>query len=195
MSYILDALRKSEQERLRGQPLAGLVHAAAVPAAVRRNTAIGVLLAGNLLLAGAGLWWWSRAVPMNAPPAPTVARAAAADTPPRAARDSVRPPSTINAGAPVDLAADEMRIAPAPQRAAPSSGAPLVPGAIPSGFPPLRLSTHIYSSDPSSRTVVINGVRLGEGERLDNRVQVVEITEGGVRIDYAGRVALLKMQR
>lgn len=271
MSYILEALRKSEQERVRGQALASLAHGAAAPGNVNRSTVLGALLAGNLLLLGGGLWWWSRAPETVAPLAQevaagaatvrsasgaagsqktmttgserlpttgsaafsaaatspgaggsgttpimelertaasartsteapesdaarsTAARTAAVDQALREFRAARSAPPTVNGSAPVRFESEAVRIAPG-MPAAPAK-APLVPGAMPAGFPPLRLSTHIYSSDPASRTVVINGTRLQEGERLDNGVRVIEITEDGARVDYAGQQALVQMQR
>lgn len=216
MSYILDALRKSEQERLRGQALATLAHAAPVVDNTRRNAMIGALLAGNLLLLGSGAWWWIRAT--NAPSmsmdqSHTAARTAFESAPQSAvdalpgtttavapstiaAAIAAPPPIVINPRVPVRVATAVVRIAPESRPPpAPTSADQLIPGAIPANFPPLTLSTHIYSSDASFRTVVINGTRLHEGERLQNGVHVVEITEDGAHVEYQGQAALLKLAR
>ena len=65
MSYILDALRKSEQERLRGQPLSTLGHSRIVGATSERPRWLLPLLAANLVaLTMLGVWWLrSAAVP------------------------------------------------------------------------------------------------------------------------------------
>lgn len=65
MSYILDALKRADAERERGQ-VPGLHSQASVPpppAAPRRTAsawAVGALLGTGLLLVAAGLWWNSR---------------------------------------------------------------------------------------------------------------------------------------
>ena len=41
---------------------------------------------------------------------------------------------------------------------------------------------------------MINGLRLREGDRLDNGVRVVTITEDGAHVEYQGQEALLKME-
>lgn len=232
MSYILDALRKSEQERVRGQALASLTQAAPLPANSRRHVLMGALLISNLLLLGAAFWWVQHqpsgtsiatpsgnatdsvaSVPTSASPttqsAPqqtTVETELSTSVPLRATPlpAATRPPSleanpspavfnNANRRVPVRVAPDEIRIAPERTAAVPTR-AKLVPGAIPVNFPRLRLSTHIYSSDASFRTVVINGMRLHEGDQLGNGVRVVAITEDGAHVEYQGEEALLKME-
>ncbi|MCK8603565.1 general secretion pathway protein GspB [Desulfoferrobacter suflitae] len=67
MSYILDALKKSDQERNRGAaPGLQTVHATPQPASSRRPWWIGLLLFALLLNAGLILYWlrpWSAATP------------------------------------------------------------------------------------------------------------------------------------
>lgn len=58
-----------------------------------------------------------------------------------------------------------------------------LPQAARRDFPALEFSTHIYADDPSLRAVVVNGIRLTEGDRLEGLV-VREITEGGAILEY-----------
>lgn len=54
-------------------------------------------------------------------------------------------------------------------------------------FPDLDFSTHIYADEPDLRAVVVNGVRLEEGDRLEN-LQVHEITEDGAIFTFENRL-------
>lgn len=53
-------------------------------------------------------------------------------------------------------------------------------------LPPLRLSMHLWNPDPARRFVILDGNRLGEGDRTDD-VIVSAITADGVVLDWRGR--------
>lgn len=53
-------------------------------------------------------------------------------------------------------------------------------------LPPLRLSMHLWNDDPSRRFVILDGERLGEGDRIGNLV-VTGIVRDGVLLDWNGR--------
>jgi hypothetical protein len=63
------------------------------------------------------------------------------------------------------------------------------------GWPPLALSTHVYSSAPDARNVIINGMRLKEGDTLDSGVKIEEITETGARVSWRGNERELDITR
>ena len=48
------------------------------------------------------------------------------------------------------------------------------------GIPDLTFSSHMYSSMPKYRSIIINGKRLKEGQFYNSDIQVREITESGV---------------
>lgn len=48
------------------------------------------------------------------------------------------------------------------------------------GIPNMTFSSHMYSSMPKFRSIIINGKRLKEGQFLNEELQVREITESGV---------------
>ena len=84
MSYILEALRRADAERRRGQsPVLYDVAGLSLPASPRRPTALRLLpwLAGVLLLAAALLWGWRATAPGGPPvpapvsPAPAISKA------------------------------------------------------------------------------------------------------------------------
>ena len=49
-----------------------------------------------------------------------------------------------------------------------------------SGIPDMTFSSHMYSSMPRFRSIIINGKRLKEGEYFTENLRVREITEKGV---------------
>jgi len=111
MSYILDALRRADAERDRGQ-VPGLHAQPAPPAATAtpaRPGALALGLGGGLILAlAAGLAWWSwpRATQppaVAAPPAAATATPPAAATLPPPATAAVAPPAVAAAPAPLPL--------------------------------------------------------------------------------------------
>lgn len=201
MSLILDALRRSEAERRRGQ-VPTLLDGSSSPRARIRSlwpVALGGLL-GGLLLAG-GLAWWLRPLPMpvtmalpqapvaSEPTAPLVLAAAPAPAaPPRSAAaagaTAIATPKPIAAaalpsasGAP-GSAVDDLPISDLPpsQRAA---------------LPPLRLSMHVYAEDPAQRFVIIDGQRLRQGDALADGLHLLEVRREGLRLRWQDRVLWL----
>jgi general secretion pathway protein B len=54
-------------------------------------------------------------------------------------------------------------------------------------LPNITISTHIYSNNPRSRIVNINGSTVKEGDEVIKGLKVREITMSGVILDYQGR--------
>jgi general secretion pathway protein B len=226
MSLILEALRKSEAERRRGQT-PGL-HAELPPSHAMRPIALPGwawwLLPFALLLAAA---WLARGLlpqPASVPPAPdagttTVAvtapaeyaatqptfrppppatvpatpRASAAPRQPDATAAGIVPPSAATpAVAAVPLPPVTVPAGPAPSAPTPpaSTGAPLRLSDLSveerKSLPPLKLSMHLWNPDPAKRFVILDGNRVGEGDRIGDAV-VAAITTDGVELDWNGR--------
>ena len=206
MSFILDALRKSEQERQQGH----VPMVSSVPLAIPqiRMPVWVILLIGVLCLAVVGLgwlWWQARqaspvpspaaaavqtpepitpAVPTG-PPAISLSRlaetssAASSDTAAAASDDREEPQQTEGAAAPA-ASTD-----PASQEPGPPTRGELLAQGI--DVPPLDLQLHVYSAEAARRFVFLNGSRYTEGETLAAGPQVVEITADGVRMRQSGR--------
>lgn len=214
MSFILDALRKSEHERQRtALPSLAHVPVAPTPAQVPRWAlfVIAGLVAAVLVL---GVAWWqtTRTAAPSTPvaaggssPPVVVERAlplpAAAPTAPPA-----RPQATVattrsladTAGSSaVEPRAQPVQTPPpAPPAPAPVTDAAPLPSAaslIAEGvvLPPLRLELHGYAEQPSARFVFINGRKYGEGERLADGPDLVAVEPRGAVLSYAGRRFLL----
>ncbi len=216
MSYILDALKKSEAERLR-RDTPGF---ADVPQQARAaRTPRWIWLVGALLLVNAIVVSALLLRPREAPPAAQDGAAAAAavdfpaaavraDAPPAAA--SAPPASSITTpGAdrgkrsPAAPAADPGRPPPAVRPAAPVAPAPPpAPATLPRTFmelradgtlslPDLHLDIHVYSSRPAERFVFVNMSKYREQESLAEGPLVREINAEGVILEYRGTVFLL----
>jgi|GEM_PF-1321851 len=54
-------------------------------------------------------------------------------------------------------------------------------------IPALEFSSHLYSNMPSARQVVVNRVRLREGEYLDRNIQLIEINEQDIVFEMDNR--------
>jgi general secretion pathway protein B len=222
MSLILEALRKSEAERRRGDT--PNLHTELPPAPSPRRArfpAWGWILLAVLAMP---LAWWAAAnrAPPSRMPAPDTTAAstvitARAITPalPPVRRLSPRPEPKVATQPPV-AAITAPVAAPTPDRVAPASAVP--PPSTPKALvapiargesdgtvllsdlsieerkalPPLKLSMHMWNDDPARRFVILDGNRLGEGDRVGNAV-ITAITSDGAVIDWNGRRIRLEM--
>lgn len=210
MSYILDALNKSEQER-RGQQTPGLqtVHRAPPPKTTSKTPIILVIVVFAVInLAGLGYWIMS-----NEPqPATVVAQQPAAN-----------PPATIPASQPQTSSQNQPAVTPTPQvteqavvqqtpavSTVPSTtvdnnqspGLLITPDSafqkptnqpvritelplnVQRQIPDLVFSSHLFSDEPSFRMVNINGKMIREGDMVANDLRLLEISEEGVILGF-----------
>ena len=217
MSYILDALRKAEQERHLGQsPTLTAAPPLAEPTQSRRFWyGVTVLALGLNAMLLAFFLGRSQPVPQSASVAAPAAAVPAATPVPHS------PPSTSAAsereGAPavsskepvgqtVESEAALPTVAPAsrerhqkPARSTVTPGSVIiapVPELMPPeplspadrrGMPALNLDIHIYSADPDKRFVVINGRHYREGERLSEGPVLESVVRDGAILRQDGR--------
>lgn len=215
MSFILDALRKSELERQRqsGPSIAELPVARddrRLPVAL---LAIGVLLVVNVAV----LMYFllnDDAAPAAQAPASTVATAPAAAAPPQAAGAAPLPLPAADSALAAEVGTEEpmpeLPAAEAPEAPDPTllPDAPYAaPGGVTYSAPPPSIETlppqaaagladlsvdlHIYSTDPARRAVFVNGRRYTEGMALAEGPMVEQITRDGVVINHRGQRFLL----
>ena len=208
MSFILDALKKSETER---QQQAG-AEFASVPASAptpRRGFwvwVVALLLAVNLAVLLGILLRPDPGPPVSEPGEPVAASRTA--VPPRSdssfaeqvesARRSL--PEAPAASAPDPEIVTE---APVPQPAAgeaatvsrqPADRIPTIDELRLDGLidlPELRIDIHVYSDDPAERFVFINMNKQREGTVLPSGPSVREIKADGVVLEHRGRTFLL----
>ena len=196
MSFILDALKKSESERNR-QSGPTLMEMRVAPPRSRLPT--WGLVIGAVLLLNLGLLLWLLLRPTPPPPIVAAAAPAAVPAPVAAAAAVVTAPT---APAPPEPAlsppANTADFEPAlPARSPlPSTtnvgadlGLPTIHDLNASGanLPELRLSLHVYDAEPSRRYVLLNSTRLREGESTPDGLRLERITESGVVLAWRNR--------
>ena len=196
MSYILDALKKTEAEN---DPDVRTSLAIDRGDQRRQRIAQGYVTAALVINAVILLWLFvprdssTEAELTTAPPAavpqasavrqaPAAQQAPAARQAPAAQKEpAVLPTETVQV-AQIVPATPLRRLALA-----------ALPAAARREFPQLEFSTHVYADDPALRAVVVNGQRLTEGNSLGT-LYLNEITENGVVFatgDYLVDIAVL----
>jgi general secretion pathway protein B len=213
MSFILDALKKSEMERQR-QTVPGLMD---TRAARRRSrfpfwaVALAVLLAINLFVLTFVL------LRRSAPAAPVEPAARQVNAPPAVSVDA--PPATAHFS-PLDAApvyAPEIPVANAGAHASPAHSAhrpdPLLSDAdtnadvqevLPTineislsgaqALPELHLDVHVFATNPPDRFVYINMRKYREGAALQEGPILERIRRDGVVLNYQGLRFILPRQ-
>jgi general secretion pathway protein B len=214
MSFILDALRKSEIERQRqsGPSMAEFPVAREdrrLPVAL---VVIALLLAVNIAVVAYFM--------LRDPPGPAAVTASAAPpaepvpSPPAATPELQPAPVARSPLESQALPAEEFTEPPAVYYEAPATEAPgapdptLLPEAGPgaavaygdappgddfssvaavTGLPELSVDLHIFTTDPAKRAIFINGRRYQQGARIAEGPVVEEITPEGAVLSYRGR--------
>lgn len=203
MSFILDALKKSETERQRqaSAEFATVPVGNDSPGIPRWLWALGLLLAVNLAVL-LGLFLRPESDPavvampiVNVADAPAVTPSFAEQV--EVARQNAPP----RQAAPVTAESADDRPAEAAARATPlappsanSAVLPTFQQVIANGtvvLPDLHLDIHVYSATPEDRFVFINMSKQRERSQLSEGPVVTEITPDGVVLDYRGTRFLL----
>lgn len=212
MSFILDALRKSEAERQR-QAGPALMDPGQRPPARQRTLWVPLLVIVLLAnLAYMALYWRDRA-PASPPPAEAVAREPGGTPPaavgqPLAALAGVSSVEDAPYAATADLPAIEPdaepfteTLVPPPQELANGGTVPVISEGLPTAaqlvangsleMPALHLDIHVFSSDPAERFVFINMRKYAEGMQLPEGPRLEEITPEGAVFSHNGQRFLL----
>ncbi len=205
MSFILDALKKSETDRQQQ----GNAEFAAVPIGPRATSVprwlwvVGVLLAINLIVL-IGLLLRPDSSPSTTQTAvSTISRPSQpeATLPPsfeeKAATAQQNVPAQQEADAEVEAATATVRAVLISQDPSSVSSDDLHPtlqeirarGAL--NLPELHLDIHVYSDEPKDRFVFINMSKLREGSQLAEGPVVAEITPDGVVLGHQGQFFIL----
>lgn len=206
MSFILDALKKSENERQQqgDAEFATVPTSADGPRAPRWIWVLLALLVINVtVLFGLLLRHDTRPI-IATTPEPVRDVPVSADTPSFAEQVEVarRQQNSVARSAPESSAVAGNSGSPVSQREAEPAGAPQYSySALPTlndlradgtlQLPELHLDIHVYSDTPSERFVFINMVRHREASRLAEGPVVSEITPEGVVLNYSGTRFLL----
>lgn len=209
MSYILDALRKSDQQRRRGTAptlLAGQATAVAPkqPAFLAYGLLAAVLVGAGMLIGWLRPWQPEQAAPVRAEqvapkplaspqrqPASAPPVVAPQPTPQRPLRTK---PKTAGTPREAGAAVTEESAVPAPEQpvgtAADAARVRTVismaelPLAVQQELPAMVISVHAYSGNPANRLVGINNRILREGEDLVPGLKLEQITPDGMIFGY-----------
>ena len=206
MSFILDALKKSETERQRQSGPALLEMRIVRP--TQRLPAWAVIV-GLLLVVGVAVLGWlawrpagvhAAAAPPTAPPSAAVVNISpvAAIVPPVATTQPVAPAGIATEPQPVaaNPADTEPAVTPDPGAANTESAAKALHNyaEISGAVPELRLDLHVYAANPADRYAFINMHKVREGDVTPEGVQVRQITREGVVLEFRGGEFLLGRQ-
>lgn len=203
MSFILDALKKSETERQQqgDAEFSTVPTSSPKPGAMRWLWLLGLLLAVNLIVLMGILL--RRDAPPSIPATPVSVQApeaivsTPAEDPTRSFAEQIaearlEQPSTPESA---DTVTSRPAAMPAPANARrASSGLPTIDQLRLDGslqLAELHVDIHVYSDTPADRFVFINMVKHREGSQLDEGPVVAEITTDGVILRYDGRNFLL----
>jgi general secretion pathway protein B len=216
VSFILDALRKSEHERQRSA-VPGLSQVPlATPSPQMPRWALAVIgVLGAAVVALGAAWTYSTRAPSEvAASPPTVERSVELPLPSRSAAPQQaapsRPPAqdeSLSAAAASSTEVSSVgsaspgltqpvRLTNLPDDAVASENS----GALPSlamiaaegvAVPTLHLELHAYSAQPRDRFVFINGRKYVEGDRLAEGPVLVSIAPTGAVLSHAGRRFML----
>jgi general secretion pathway protein B len=218
MSLILEALRRSEAERRRGQ----VPDLLAPGPVVRRNSRsrflvpLLTLVLGMVLAAAAARLWWpspasvltSSVAPASSVVAAPVVAAPVVATAPVAPAVPMPPPALAR-----PFESKEGFGTPDDQTVAPPSEAPattvtstptetrsveplrmevamLSPNER-SALPPLRISMHVFHEEPARRFAIVDGQRLREGDALAAGLSLKSIERDGLQLEWQGRALWL----
>ena len=207
MSYILDALKKSEHERQQNQaPTVHSIYAGARPLAGQSQTPWLLIILLVLIVSGlavSGFWWYStnqKPLALASSSEPASLPVDAAKKPQPASMDhaekkdsqdavatGVLTASTgvevesmaIDAGSVNKVAAVAVTID-EEQELLPVMQLVELPDDVRSSLPPMTYSFHVYSSDKNKCTIIINNRRYREGEVIGSGWSLDSITETGI---------------
>lgn len=216
MSYILDALKRAEAERSRGE--VPNIHAQSVPVGdvqdERPGSRLMMWLGGGLgLIVLAAMGWWladqpvaqgdvaaNAPVPVIAPPVATAPRVAAA--PPLPARPAPPPqlqqPAVGVSATPSSplvfkpLPSDPMVSPPARSASARPAAEERVyqvkdlPNDIRAALPAVAVGGASYSENPASRMLIINGQIFHEGDKLTPELTLQQIQLRNAVLSFRG---------
>ncbi|MFZ5606254.1 MAG: general secretion pathway protein GspB [Pseudomonadota bacterium] len=213
MSLILEALRKSEAERRRDRAPDLRLELPPAPLS-RAPTARPLPWLGAIALAVLALALWltlrERAPAASAPPTSAPAARPAVETPGLATplpqvvahpASTAATATTAPAAPAAPIAAASLPSPPSPAPVAPPSPAPApapapaadaIPDIASTGLPPVKLSMHVWDADPARRFVILDGQRMGEGDR-NGSLTVVAIDRKGVVIERDGQRARIPL--
>ena len=204
MSYILDALKKSEHERQQNQaPTVHSIYAGVRPSGGQSQTSWLLIALLVLIISGlavSGFWWYSTNQHSLAPASSSDAAITKAGAENKA--DSIAPDTKTVLEKKIDTeskASVENKVAElkkvenskglvtvepivdeGEQELLPVMQLAELPDTVRSSLPSMSYSFHVYSSDKNKCTIIINNRRYREGEVIGSGWLLDSITETGI---------------
>ncbi len=188
MSYILDALKKSEKERAQhhNPNITPTTSDISTPTSSYHLWTWGI---GSLLLMILIILWSNHTTP-SIPPSTPVTQAT--KLPSIAIKEaSIPAKESLKSVSPVPITSVKAPIQPkrsiTPKHQTYDEPAPTLhelSQAIRIKIPPLHIEAHVYDKDVKRRMVIINGNIEREGAWIDHKLQLIQITETGVLMSY-----------
>ena len=212
MSYILDALKKSEQERGRGSaPGVQTLHSSGLNYHSKKTQLWPYILLAAVFINLAALLYFitNRPDAGTAAHQKTVAIETAPETAPPMQTPTIKTTGTSASDGtrseaivykPVSMpGTGNSRVESAPQASLAVAARPAttdqsilemdeLPFDVLQHIPALEFSAHIYSSNPVQRSIVINGRFMEEGDRVASDLFLSEITPDGAIFDFQGQL-------
>lgn len=188
MSYILDALRKSERERDQGA--VAVLRTPPPLSNRRRRPTRGFLLGLLLIVSAAAVIWLAGPGLLEKARQVSIGVAGLAEVPDKAPASALAPAG--GDGIP-DRKVDKLATAPAPpadERGKIRHDEPAA--ALPAGVRDLTLNVVSYSEAPERRFAMINQRIVRESDRIAAGIQVKRIRPGGVILAVGGDEVLLR---
>jgi general secretion pathway protein B len=205
MSYILEALKKSQAERQLGSaPTLQAVPVGAAPAdaAARKRRPLWLALAGGVIVVALALLAWRAQAPAVKPAAPQVAVLAvpapvvavpAAPAAPKAVAPAPAPPLAMipPSSPPLPKPAAVRPPPPAPVKASAPEEEKLpslreLPEAVQRGVPPVTFGGYMYSKDPADRLLLIDKTLRHEGEEVAPGLVLEKLLPKAAVMNYKG---------
>jgi len=193
VSYILDALKRSERSRQLHRPLA---YRAEPPSAPAMPTALAIPMVSALLIAAVvAVVWWRASVPDSDSgslvPAEAVQNTATPGTHAGGSLKSVAGPVVAaHVSKRSAVAAEATTQSPPVSRRGGGGAIPLL-SAMPTAFqdrlPPMEVNIHVYSPDPAQRILYINNRSYHPGDEATGGAVVEEVVPDGVVLRYDGQ--------
>ena len=198
MSYILDALNKSEQEKTETKtPGLNTVHQRVERPDSRTpqrwQIIVGVILTLNV--AALAAWYFissdSADTEMSVQPPPRSSLPAIIENTPTASRSQSQSVERQRPQSPTVVRPESARNTRQVQQAMPIQRAPAtVPRTVTvdarTRLAAIRFSSHIFAADQALRMVVVDGQRMKEGDTLSGGIRLEQITEDGVIFQHNG---------
>ena len=201
MSYILDALKKSDQERQQGtSPSLYSKHGSTPPgidfSPFKRHRAFWLIPGGVLFfLAGLGIFFFqyqghldeSDSLKVSDTPAFSDERPT---PPPRVlVKEKIQIQQPIQQPIPQPTVTNPSALPIVAEREAPQTSLPFLKdlsAKLQAEIPTLKFAGHTYSENPYQRMIIINSKILREGDMIDRNTRLAEINWEGVTIEFNG---------